>query len=638
MDRKILGCLTLSLAATGAAWACTGMYAGRRTTAGGHAIVARTVDLGKPTATMRTAVTPRVENAPGRFWGGVDGFRRALPATTRKIVSTPRASADGRGMFDSCVLNEDGLAISATVTGLTNDGAKKADPFVGTGAREESLPGYIGLTCGTAREAVELAGRIIAEQGNAEPNIYLFMDPKEAWYLETYTGHEWAAVRMPEDKVAFFGNHFCLGGVDPKADGVLVSPGLYARAEKAGLTVKDPETGFVDLAATYGDGKKRNSWSNLRSWWGRHLWADEPTELYGSNKRYPLFFTPTKKLTLRDFFEATRARYEGERWCPEETTRRTERMIGTELTATAHVIEMRPELPPAYAATAWVALANAEHSVYLPIWAAVTSVPEDYARDYDDPTLQKGTQAAENNAESPEAGKITFNKRLAGGRYRRLCALAELNRRLYGDGVRSFWRAREDELLAKTEALLVDAAKDPAGAAAKLTAFSTAERMRALADAKRLFDDLMAYVILYNSTNPQKNFQVPFLRKARVVAVDGSSAGAVTSVRPEADRLNLLGRVLGPGYAFSAAGMSEPSRRDILAWRPDLVLLRVDESGSDRAEALRRLLPPGCVLMEVKSPPLVDEGTHRAFAKAAYGAMAGKPTERMKRVAADLLP
>ena len=51
----------------------------------------------------------------------------------------------------------------------------------------------------------------------------VFADDKEMWYMERYTGHQWAAIRFPEDRYAVVANDGMLstvqvGSSDASAD------------------------------------------------------------------------------------------------------------------------------------------------------------------------------------------------------------------------------------------------------------------------------------------------------------------------------------------------------------------------------------------------------------------------------------
>lgn len=111
-----------------------------------------------------------------------------------------------------------------------------------------------------AREAVENYGKIMETYGSSESNTFMIADQQEAWYLESYSGHQWCAVKMPEDAVAVFGNECMLGSVADYVEGesLLRSEGLFSVPEAAGQTVLD-EAGNVDLFATYVGARNLNA-------------------------------------------------------------------------------------------------------------------------------------------------------------------------------------------------------------------------------------------------------------------------------------------------------------------------------------------------------------------------------------------
>lgn len=444
-------------------------------------LLGRTVDSRPWTTCHRFVPTPRVENQPGRVYRSrVNMFRWNLPATTWAYISTPRLTSCGRGSFDSACANEKGVALTGTVTGKTNAKMLKVDPFVPEGAAEENLPALLIACSATAREGVELLGRVVAEKGHAGPEIYMIADKDEAWYIEVYTGHQWAAVRMPEDKVACWGNQFMIRSFDPASSNVLCSAGLITVPEQAGLLVRGAD-GLPDLRATYAP--PHTDYDNYRTWWGHRTFAPATAGDYAVDCDFDLFYAPARKIGRRDMFELMRSRYEGSKRCPEETGDKKVRVIGTTKQATSHVIALDPSLPAPLRATIWSSLANAEHSVFLPLNAAITRCDAAFMRD------QTG-------------GWHQFDPQLPGDAFRRLCALAETDRKWRGDGVRVFWHAREDVLLADYPKRLAEAVRrwpsDPKGAAEELTRWTVGIQSTAFSDAKLIFDELMEYVVANN--------------------------------------------------------------------------------------------------------------------------------------------
>ena len=470
-----LRCWTVGVAAALAAadlFACTGMYVGRKVSADGNVILARTVDCAPWTCCHRFAVTPRVANAPGRvFRSEKTGATWPLPETTWKFVSTPIYLSFRRGVMDSAAANERGLAITGTTTGRTSSRALEVDPFVKTGFGEESLPGLVANCCTTAREAVELLGKVVAAAGHTGPEIYLFADKDEAWHVEVYTGHQWAAVRMPEDKVACYGNQFMLRSFTPGAEGTMCSAGFVSVPEKAGLLVRNAD-GSVNPYETYAS--PLADYGNYRTWYGHHVLAPETAGEYAESRPMPLFFAPSHKVSVGELFELMRTRYEGSGRCPEETGDTSVRTIGTTKQSTCHVLTLDANLPAANRVTLWATLGNAEHAVFLPLNAAVTRVADRFDLDQPGPVLPR-----------PD---FTLPAMV----FRRLAAFAELDRKTYGQGVRDFWRRTEEKFLREYPPLVKD------GNAERLTAYSVAAQEQALKDAKRMFDELSFFVMDHN--------------------------------------------------------------------------------------------------------------------------------------------
>ena len=506
--------IALSLAAVALhAAACTGFYVGKDVSADGTTLIGRTVDTQPWTACFRTVVTPRVENAPGRVHRGLKGFEWPLPATTWRYACTPSVSAFGKGVFASGCVNEKGLAVSGTVTGYIRAGIRKADPYVPGGAAEENLPGLLIASCSTAREAVELTGRVIAERGNREPNIYMYVDPKEAWHVETYSGRQWAAVRLPSDRAAVFGNRFMLRGFDPSSPDSMCSPELVSMPEKAGLLVRDA-AGRIDLFRTYGG--ETADYSNLRTWYGRHVLAPKAFPEYEPKEPGELLFTPERKVSCADIFALMRSRYEGTQWCPEETGRRDVRVIGTAKQATSHVLTISDSLPESLAATMWVVHGPAEHSVFLPISALSESSDAAYARDFQKPA--KGYE--------PECAAAEF---------RRLAALAALDRVNYGAGVRRFWEGFEKRLLVDWPSVLKNAAGGDARAAGKMSSFTLRKQRNALDAARFLLDDLLWHITANNRMPGDVFGARPF--EVRPYAPPPLAAMPIHAVWPQREKL-----------------------------------------------------------------------------------------------------
>ena len=154
----------MTLSSTGAL-ACTGYYVGKQASASGHTIIGHTVDAWN-TAQAKQVVYPHSEE-PGRTVT-VGANEVPLPDVTYQYTSTPFIE----GLWDSAVANEMGVTMTGAITASACDPIMEADPFTEGGASEGWICAYIAAVSATAREAVENYGKVMAEYGGSESNIF----------------------------------------------------------------------------------------------------------------------------------------------------------------------------------------------------------------------------------------------------------------------------------------------------------------------------------------------------------------------------------------------------------------------------------------------------------------------------------
>lgn len=189
--------------------ACTGVYVGQDVSEDGSVIFARSNDSGGVWGNHVT-VTSAVENESGRTMPvSLDGSVQVeIPETTYKYTATPFmnstvANLDLPTIDAAACTNEYGVVMSMSVTAYANDAALTADPLVDTGICENAANDLMICQSKTAREGVDVLLRIIDEYGSSESNIAFIADQSEAWYVEMYTGHQYAAVKLPTDKYLY---------------------------------------------------------------------------------------------------------------------------------------------------------------------------------------------------------------------------------------------------------------------------------------------------------------------------------------------------------------------------------------------------------------------------------------------------
>ncbi len=365
--------------------ACTAVYVGPDASADGSLIIARSNDYHEVWGNHIT-VTPHIDNSPGRFMPvSVDGAVKAeVPATTYKYTATPYMNSSGAsngGVSDAAACaNEHGVAMTMSVSAHLNNASLEADPLVHEGVAEVSAVDLVVCQSKTAREAVEVLTGLIDKYGNAESNIAIISDQKEVWYVEMYGGHQYAAVKMPKDKVAVFGNEFSLEYLSDYEDSI-TSPNLTKLPEQKGFAVHG-KNNELNLYETYSGNNITNDTAHMRTWEGHRLLSPSKySSDYNNNTMYPLSFTPDKKVSAQDVAHILRDRYEGTKYSPDEAGRNDTRPIGTDIALSAHIIQVFPDLPADMSCVSWICSGPPLYSVFIPVSNDCVNVSGPYGAD-----------------------------------------------------------------------------------------------------------------------------------------------------------------------------------------------------------------------------------------------------------------
>ena len=510
----LLICLVLCLSAVSAS-ACTGVYVGKEATDDGTIILARTNDTqgNHPT---RLTVVPRVEQDPGREMP-VDNdnlMYAGLPTTTFKYTGTPlmdSARLEMKTGFDDAVcVNEYGVAMTMSVTAFSNKAAMAADPWVPTGVTENTMNQLVITQSKTAREAVLNLTHLIDVYGSSETNIALIADQNEAWYVEMYTGHQYAAVKLPDDKVAAFGNEFSLEYLSDYED-CIVSENLEKLAVDNQFAVYG-ENGELNLLATYAGPETVADYSHMRTWIGHKVLSPSAYGDYNKEDRYPLVFTADSKVSLAAVMELLRNRYEGTPYSPDETGRIDMRVIGTDTSMSVHIVQLHPDLPSSMAGTTWVCLAPAVYGVFVPLNILCSEPSDPYAANQPEDRLHQ--------FESDVYPWFTFKE---------LNTLCLTDCTVYGAPVRSYWHTAELHMIEgmkkELEAVRELLATDPAAAQKRMTDYCSGLQEKAFEDAKALLN-LVRWAVSDNSNtmkmgrNPETDEILPTERVLDPVRVD----------------------------------------------------------------------------------------------------------------------
>ena len=470
MKKRMMLVAGVALFAAVSTDACTGMYAGKRVTVDKSVLIGRTVDFSPYNATMYQQICER--GAQVSFGGFTNKYR---------YVCAPKSTSLYAGRYAGSAANEKGVILTGTITGATNAKVLESDSFKPVkdgGVGEPNLPDYMIGNAATAREAVELLAQAVRDRGHDGAEIYMAADTNEAWYVEVYTGHHWAAVKMPEDKVAVFGNHFNLRGFDTNdTENVMYSPGLVAFAVTNNFAVwADKAETKLDLYKTFADTNSvETNYANYRAYYGHLRFAASSVPEYTMNLVPELFYSPDFEIAPTNMFELMRARYEelSDDDLPTPRTNFPIRVIGTVKQGNCHVLQLdcRETTPDEMRGTIWSCLGHCEHGVFHPINASQNVLPAAYTND-----AQR---------------TFGYDPNRAADAFRRLSALTQSNRKWYGPGVRAYWRADEVRRAEEWPQKLNEAIAS--GNTAALWVYTREEEEKSFADAKRIYDELMWY-------------------------------------------------------------------------------------------------------------------------------------------------
>lgn len=310
-----------------------------------------------------------------------------------------------------------------------------------------------------------------------------------------YSGHQYAAVKLPADKVSAFGNEFSLEYVSDDADSVL-SRDLTSLPEQAGFAQRGAgdKAGELNLRATYAGPETRTDYSHMRTWIAHQLLAGG-YDAYRIDDEYPLCFDPKRRVSLKDVTDIMRNRFEGTGYAPDETGRTNMRVIGTDTALSVHIAQIYPDLPASRSCVTWESSGPAIYGVFVPVSNAATSVSAAYS------------------ANQPAGAKGTFDaQRYPYYAFKALCTLCvePSTCATYGRPVRDYWSKAEGNLVASMDELLraTRSLKSDFLANIAITAYCNRAQDRAFADAKALLNDVTYYIssnsnTLKNGRNPE---------------------------------------------------------------------------------------------------------------------------------------
>ena len=389
--------MTFLLLPVQAVQACCGFIIGRQLTKDGTTLFGRTEDYpyypngGKHNKNY-VVVDAKNYKEGDQLEDESNGFTYPHAASEMKYTATyDSARGDGsNGAFGEHGFNEAGVSMTSTVTAIPNKKVLKTDPLTEKGIPEAAMLDVVLPRVKSAREGVEFLAKVIEEKGSAEGNVVVFADQKETWYMEILSGHQYVAVKVPEDKYAVFANTYYLGHVDLNdKENVIASKDVEKVAKESG-NYKTDKDGNFHIAKSYGPEKYAEG-DRSRTYAGITL-LDPKSKVTYEDDEYELFRSPTdpnKKFTLEDAFALQRNRFEhlNGRFVPDDqigvkkqgdngsndAVRKDQYKyaLGNENVIDAHVYQINPNLPKSFGGTLWLGMGPSRNTPYVPFYGNV---------------------------------------------------------------------------------------------------------------------------------------------------------------------------------------------------------------------------------------------------------------------------
>ncbi|MBN2415142.1 C69 family dipeptidase [bacterium] len=384
-------------------YACSTIIAGKKATADGCVLFGHNEDDGGRRVVNVWRV-PRYQYAPGTTVTLLRGG--ALPQVEETWAYTWFQVNDLE--FSDYYINEWGVYIGSDACASREDNPELKDGGIGYLLRR-----LMAERATTAREAVEIAGKLLDEFGYAvSGRTYAICDADEGWLLNVAAGKHWAAQRIPDDEVAFLPNQYVIRTIDFKntRDFITSSDNVRDYAIRRGWY--DPASGKpFDFAYAYMPPAREGSTFSrrgydTRQWRAQALMTGTPVTVEQARREgLPFSVKPNRKISVADFKEVLRDHYDGTEYGPANsvsavlppTTRpdemqqtaiptritvnpneTSERTICTQSTSFSIIAQLRGDMPRGIGLVAWVAFGRPDCNVYVPWYHAMEEIPEGY--------------------------------------------------------------------------------------------------------------------------------------------------------------------------------------------------------------------------------------------------------------------
>ncbi|MCP4710970.1 MAG: hypothetical protein GY869_20290 [Planctomycetes bacterium] len=298
---------------------------------------------------------PRIQHQPGAMVTFRGGAQIPQVAETYSYLWSQNPGAS----FGDAYFNEFGVAVVSNACGDRN---ARGEGNVESGGATYLFRRLVVERAKTAREGVQIAGKIIEQIGYGSSRSYTIADKNEAWMLSLTNGKQWVAQRIKDDEVAVLPNIYIIDKVDLNdKDHFLASPDLISYATEEGWY--NPADGkpfsFCDAYSA-----PRRTKVDPRQWRAQSLVTGREVP-ETPDRQLPFAIKPSKKMTIKDV--ATVLRYHGGKGA-----------ICSPRTQEVGIFQLRADMPTEIGCVYWRTNAEPCTSILVPWYCGITETPPSY--------------------------------------------------------------------------------------------------------------------------------------------------------------------------------------------------------------------------------------------------------------------
>lgn len=349
--------------------ACTSMMVGKKASLDGATYISRNEDRLVAIYPKRFIVQPAMSDQTGTYQSTYNKLSVPLPSKSLRYTSTPNVNLD-EGINEEDGINEKNVGESATESVYANDRVLAYDPYIKDGLAEDSMTTLVLPYIDSARAGVKLLGELVAKYGSAEGNGVQFNDQDEVWYMEIATGHQWVAVRIPDDCYAVAANQIAIEKIDfTDPDNFMWSEGIQEFVADHDLNPDEDQWNFRHIFGT--DTEKDHHYNTPRVWFAQRYLNPE-IQQEPESPDLPFIRKASRKLAIEDIQYILDSHYNETIYDPlghgTEKEKKIYRAISLARTANSHILQIRNKVDAKQAGVQWISFGIPAFCPHVPFF------------------------------------------------------------------------------------------------------------------------------------------------------------------------------------------------------------------------------------------------------------------------------